>query len=253
MAITLTEALHATQDLLRDHAGLVVPPAVLLHWLAQGQKDVAILTLCYQRILTLRNTDTPAALIPGQRTYPVSLPAGASGLGVSNHLATLHILLGGVPLFLWTPVMVGIADVRETSGGGTPRYYYEFAGALGFYPYPNAAFAASTYVMEITYGALPADWTTGESVLPSPCDELPMYFAAVRAAMQRKHWPLAAEWHAHYWTQIQTYRLTSGLQYAMPQSQRQQPTNVERVDEPRRVLLLEQQRAQLRAGRTRRG
>lgn len=246
MSITLDESVAATQDLLRDHAGLVVPPSVLRAWLDQGQKDVASLTLAYQRVVTFRQTDSPPALSAGQRAYPVSLPVGATGLGLSDHLATLHILLNGVPLFLWTPLMVGIADVRGTEGGGTPRYYAEFAGALGFYPYPDAAFVASAYVVEVTYGARPADWTAGASVLPPACDELPIYFAAIRAAIQRRHWPWAQQWYGHYLTQIQAYRLTSGLQFATPQGQQVQPVTVERQEEPRRVVLLEQQRRQSR-------
>ena len=249
MAITLAESLTACEDLLRDHAGLLTSPAVLAAWLDQGQKDVAALTLCYQQVATYRQTDSPQAFAAGQRSYSVSAAIGAAGLGLSNHLLTTHLLLNGVPLFLWTPPMVGLADVRLTAGGGTPHYYYEFAGALGFFPYPDAAFLASTFTLELTYAARPGDWTTGASVLPPACDELPIYFAATRAAIQRRHWPWAQAWYTHYLTQIQTYRLTSGLQFATPQTQRQQPVALEREDEPRRLKLLSQVRQQARVGR----
>ena len=249
MTITLAESMTACEDLLRDHAGLLTSPAVLAAWLDQGQKDVAALTLCYQQVATYRHTDSPQAFAAGQRSYSVSAAIGAAGLGLSNHLLTTHLLLNGVPLFLWTPPMVGLADVRLTAGGGTPHYYYEFAGALGFFPYPDAAFLASAFTLEVTYAARPADWESGASVLPPACDELPIFFAVVRAAIQRRHWPVAALWFGMYWSQILNYRLTSGLQFATPQTQRQQPVALEREDEPRRLTLLSQARQRARAGR----
>jgi hypothetical protein len=145
--------------------------------------------------------------------------------------------------------MVGVADARETSGGGTPRYYSEFAGALDFYPYPTAAFLATPFTCEITYAAAPPDWTSGLGVLPSACDDLPRYFAAARVAMQRRHWPLAQAWWTAYLTQIQQYRLTSGLQFPTPQTQWRQPESLERQDEVRLLRVQAQQRAQQRQGR----
>ncbi len=250
MSITLAESLLETKDLMHSYAGLATADSVLRGWLSQGQKDTAALTLSYQRTLPLANTDAPQALMAGQRAYPVALPIGAGGLGLTDHLKTLHILLNGLPLFLQTPTMIGRADVH-TTGPGTPHYYYEFAEALTFVPYPNAAFLATTFTIELVYGASPADWTSGESVLPAAFERLPIYFAATRAAIQRRHWPVAQQWYQQYIGQIQAYRLASLQQFATPKSQLQQPVEIERQDEPHRMLLVAQQRQQLRQARRR--
>lgn len=241
MPITLTEARSAVRDLLHDHAGLLADDAVVDAWLDQGQKDVAALTLCYQRIATFRNTDSPQAFMAGKRGYGFAAAIGGGGLGITDHLRVLHVKSAGVPLMLWTPTMIGWADT-QTRGGGTPDYYYEFANLFHLAPYPDAAFLASIFVVELTYGARPADWISGASVLPEAFDQLPIWFAATRVAMQRRHWPLVAQWYAYYLQGIESARLTSLMQWTAPQMDRQQPERVERTDEPRRTLILDRQR-----------
>ena len=245
MPYTLADSRAMTRDLLRDHAGLLADDNVLNAWLDQGQKDVVALTLCYQRLGTFRNTDSPQAFVAGKRQYGFAAAVGGGGLGITDHLRVLHVKLEGVPLMLWTPPMIGNVDT-QTRGGGTPAYYYEFADLFHLVPYPDAAFLASTFVLELTYGARPADWTGGASVLPEAFDDLPILFAATRVAMQRRHWPLAAQWHAQYIEGIQTARLQSLMQWTTPQTQWQQPERVERADEPHRLLLLDQQRRAVR-------
>jgi len=241
MPYTLAESRELTRDLLRDHAGLLADDNVLNAWLDQGQKDVASLTLCYQRLATFHNTDSPQAFVAGKRSYGFAAAVGGGGLGITDHLRLVHVKINGLPLLLITPAMIGNSDT-QTRGGGTPDYYYEFVDVFHLVPYPDAAFLASTFVLEITYAARPADWASGESVLPEAFDDLLILFAATRVAMQRRHWPLAAQWHAQYMQGIQSARVTSLMQWTTPETQRRQPERVERADEPHRLLLLDRQR-----------
>jgi hypothetical protein len=242
VSITLAESVVEVRSLLRDHAGLLADDAVLTAWLDQGQKDVAALTLCLQQRTTFTNADNPQALTANQRSYPLALAVGAGGLGLPTALQVLHVLLNGLPLWQWTPHMMGFADIVNTRSGGTPAYYYEFAQDVTFIPYPNAAFLAATFSLDVVYAAQPAPWTAGASALPPGFDELPIFFAAARVAMQRRHWPLVAQWQGHYLAQLATYRVASLLQYATPQAHREQPVRIERDDEPHRLLMLERQR-----------
>ena len=118
--------------------------ADLSDWLDQGQREVAALTLCYQRRVTFANTDPTRVLMAGVREYAIAGGVGEAGLGISDNIRILHVYLSSQSMPLWSPEMVNQADARS-AGGGTPRYYYQFAGQFGVVPYPSSTFITSTW------------------------------------------------------------------------------------------------------------
>ncbi len=247
--MTLDEARDQVRTLLRDHAMHTVDDAVLDGWLAQGQQDTAALTYAYQRVAPFAEDDSPAALMAGQRVYRATGAVGGGGLGLDDHLRTLHVTWDSVPLLRWTPQMTGVADAT-TGSSGQPRFYQEFGGDLLLVPYPDSA-ALATYSLAVTYAALPGTWSSGAGVLPVGPDTAPVWFAACRVAMMRRAWTQAQQWYGRYMTLIRRVRLQQLLQSAQTRGEQQQPVRTERQDEPRRGLLRAQARQQQRVLRAR--
>lgn len=244
--MTLEDSREAVKTLLRAHNQQLCDDSVLDGWLAQGQIDTAALTYCYQQVAVFAEDDSPAALIVGQRVYTQTGAVGGGGLGLDDHLRTLHVTWDSVPLLRWTPQMTGVAEASSGSSG-QPRYYQEFAGDLILVPYPDAA-ALSSYTLEVTYAALPDTWTSGAGVLPVGPDTAPVWFAACRVAMMRRAWSQAQQWYQRYMQLVQRVRLQQLLQAAQRRGEQEQPVRSERQDEVR-VLQL---RAQARQQRTQR-
>lgn len=243
MPITLAQSLTDTRALLGEIGAIRWSTADLSDLLDEGQKEVASLTLAYQRRVTFANTDSPRVLLPSVREYDIDGGIGAAGLGIADSIKVLHVSLGGNSLPLWTPDMAVQADAR-VAGGGTIRYWYQFAGNLGFVPYPSAAFVTSTtWSIEMVYAAYPGEWTGGESALPSGVDELPTLFAVYRALVARRYWADAFRVFEQYIELVQQYRAISFLQAATPRSALEQPVPHERVDEPRRVVAIGDRRS----------
>jgi len=237
MPITLTQALADVRTILMEPHPIVYDTPDLRDLLDQGQKDTAALTLCYQRRVAFANTDPTDWPIAGLRDYALTVPVGSGGLGITDAMKVLHVYLNDNALFRWTPEMQGMADAR-VDAGGTPRFYYEFAGVVSFIPYPNAAFVASTYTMEVVYAAYPVDWTSGDSVLPSGFDELPTYYTVAMAYLSRKKWSMAAAAYQHWLSLTLQYRQISLALDATAKTDVRQPVRQERLDEPRRVVQM---------------
>ncbi len=247
--MTLEESREAVKVLLRQHNQQLCDDSVLDGWLEQGQADVCALTYAYQQVAVFAEDDSPAALIPGQRVYTQTGAVGGGGLGLDDHLRTLHVTWDSVPLLRWTPQMTGVADAASGSSG-PPRFYQEFAGELIFVPYPNAA-ALDSYSLEVTYAALPGSWTSGAGVLPVGPDTAPVWFAACRVAMMRRAWTQAQQWYQRYMQLIQRVRLQQLLQTAQRRGEQEQPLRSERQDEVRVLQLRAQAARQQRTRRAR--
>lgn len=242
MSVTLAESLRDVRTILGDIGTIRFSSSDLSDILDEGQKEVALLTFSYQRRVTFANTDSPRALMPSIREYAVASGIGNAGLGIVDSIRILHLSLDGNSLPLWTPDMVNQADAR-VAGSGTIRYWYQFAGNVGFVPYPSAAFVtAATWALEVIYAAYPGNWTGGASVLPSGVDELPTLFAVYRALLARRYWADAFRVFEQYMQLAQQYRALSFTQAATPRTALQQPVHAARVDEPRRVVAMGERR-----------
>ena len=143
MPITLADSLRDVRSMLGEIGTLRWDTADLSDLLDEGQKEVAALTFALQRRVTFADTGSPRVLMPSIREYAIDGGVGEAGLGLADNIRILHLFLDGNSLPLWTPEMVVQADAR-VAGGGTIRYWYQFAGNLGFVPYPNAAFVTAT-------------------------------------------------------------------------------------------------------------
>ena len=242
MSMLLTDSLRDVRTMLGEIGTIRFDTADLADWADEGQKEVAALTLAYQRRITFANTDSPRVLMTGVREYDIDGGVGEAGLGIADNIRVLHVFLDGNSLPLWTPEMVVQADAR-VAGAGTIRYWYQFAGNVGFVPYPSAAFVTATsWTVELVYAAYPPEWTSGESVLPSGVDELPALYAVSRALLARRKWTSAYRIWEQYFGLVQQYRLISFLQAATPRAALEQPVHVARQDEPRHVVELGQRR-----------
>ena len=241
MPITLEQARTDLRAMLSEHSPVRFGNPELNDWLSQGQQDTAALTLAYQRRVTLASTDSPVALLEGVREYALTGVAGSGGVGITDPVTVLHVFRDGNSVPKWSPEQVPHTD-RRSEGGGTPAFWYQFAGNLGFVPYPNSTFLATTWSIEIVYAAYPTDWTTGPSVLPSGFDELPTYTAYIRALISQKAWADAfAAWQN--WLQLTLeYRQISLDRAATPKSALQRPTDNERLDAPSRVTPMRARR-----------
>ena len=242
MPITLADSLRDARAMLGEIGTIRLDTADLSDLLDEGQREVAALTFAYQRRTTFANTDAPRVLMTSIREYDIDGGIGEAGLGIADNIRVLHLFLDGNSLPLWTPDMVVQADAR-VAGGGTIRYWYQFAGNVGFVPYPNATFVtATTWSIEVVYAAYPGDWTSGASVLPSGVDELPTLFTVYRALLARRQWTDALRVFEQYIQLVQQYRALSFIQAAMPRTALKQPLHDGRVDEPRRVVAMGERR-----------
>ena len=243
MPLTLADSLRDVRTMLGEIGTIRWDTSDLSDLLDEGQKEVAALTLSYQRRMSFANTDSPRVLMASVREYDIDGGLGEAGLGIADNIRILHVYLDGNSLPLWTPDMVVQADAR-VAGGGTIRYWYQFAGNVGFVPYPSAAFVtATTWAIEVVYAAYPGDWTSGASVLPSGVDELPTLFAVSRALLARRYWADAFRVFEQYMQLAQQYRALSFTQAATPRTALQQPIHAGRADEPRRVVAMGERRA----------
>lgn len=242
MPITLESSLQDVRTMIGEVGTIRYSRDDLIDWLDEGSKEVAALTLSYQRRVTFANTDSPRVLMTSLREYDIDGGVGEAGLGIADSIRILHVYLDGNSLPLWTPDMVVQADAR-VAGGGTIRYWYQFAGNVGFVPYPSAAFVtATTWALEVVYAAYPEEWTSGASVLPSGVDELPTLFAVYRALLARRYWTDAFRMFGQYMELVQQYRALSFTQAATPRTALQQPAHAGRLDEPRRVVAMGERR-----------
>jgi hypothetical protein len=204
--MTLDDAVALLQDEVGDWAGLIHTVPDLKNLLEAGANDVAALTLGYERSVIFRHTDSPQALAHGVREYLLSGPIGELGLGRSDVLKVLHIHVNGIALVQITPDQYTQID-HAAPTGGTPHYWYEFAGTVGFKPYPNTTFLAS-YEMELTYAASVGNWTSGESVLPLALQDLSRGPAYIKAKMREGQWQEAATAFNAWFEQVQTQTAT---------------------------------------------
>ena len=86
---------------------------------------------------------------------------------------------------------------------GTPKYFYEFAGTVGFKPVPSAAFISGGYTLEVTYAASVGNWTSGESVLPESTQLLLLQPAYLKAMLREHRWQEATTAFTAWFEQIQ--------------------------------------------------
>lgn len=203
--MTLEEALTLLRTMLPDFNRLLHSDASLKDWLEQGANEVAALTLCYERRATFTHTDSPKALMAGAREYFIAGAVGELGLGILDALQITSIHLDHEPLTMMT------ARHYHTRSAGTPlsgqpKFWYEFAGRVGFRPIPDAAVLAS-YTMDINYAAAVGAWTGGESVLPAGFQDLSVRFAFVKAKAREEKWSAMAVAFEQWFEQIQTQPL----------------------------------------------
>lgn len=212
-----------------------VSDAELNDMLDEGQLESAVLTLGYQKRVAFLDTDGTRMFMDGVREYDISDSVGSAGLGISDCIRVMQVFLNGQSLPLWTPQMVTHADMRTTTGGAV-RYWYQFAGRVGFVPYPDNQFVTdTTWTVELVYAAVPAEWTTGDGVLPSGFDELPTLFALERVLTLRRRWTDAHKTYEQYAELAGMYRQLSLMQAASPMTALKQPTEAYRPEEPRRA------------------
>lgn len=196
MPLSLSDALRDLRTILGEPQAVQWSDTELTTLLDLGQKHVACLTLGYQRQVTFRNTDATQALLASRREYTPTGVVGAGGLGRADALKVQTLYLGGDEL----PEVVGKAiptwDARST-GDGTPAAWYGFAGVLTLLPAPSTAFLAS-YELVVVYAALPAAWTTGNSVLPEGLADLAIWFAGALAWFSAQKYANALALYARY-------------------------------------------------------
>ena len=204
MPLQLTDALRNLRTLLGEPRAVRWSDTELLALLDFGQKHAAGLTLGYQRQVTFRDTDAPDAFIAGRRDYALAGTVGAGGLGLADVLAIQQVYLNGDALVDIIPKAVPAWDARVLTAG-TPVGWYEFAGVLTLVPYPNAAFLTS-YEVLVVYTAFPADWTSGNSVLPEGLLDMPAWFAATMARYTVKKYADALAAYTQYMAYADVYR-----------------------------------------------
>lgn len=241
-SITLEQSLQDLRAMLREHTPISWSTADLTDLVSQAQQDVAALTLAVQRRVVFANTDTPQVWLAGVRHYAWDGVVGSGGLGLQDTLTVVHLFKDGTSLPKWSPEMVVSADVRSSAGTGEPEYWYQFAGRLGFVPYPSAAFLAGTWDLEVVYAVYPEDWTGGASVLPSGFDELPTYLALVKAMLAQKRWTVAQQAYEDVMQLLLQYRQIALARAATPRRAVKQPPRLERVDAPSRVVPMRRRR-----------
>lgn len=233
--ITLEQSLQDLRALLREHAPVFWSDADLRDLLSQAQQDVAALTLAVQQRVLFASSDTPQVWRPGVRHYALAGAVGSGGLGLADVVTVLHLFKDADSLPKWSPEMVVSADARSSRGAGEPAYWYQFAGLLGFAPYPSAQFVASAWDLEVVYAVYPADWRTGASVLPSGFDELPTYLAFTKAMIARKQWDVALQAYKDLMQLLVQYRQIALARAATPRRALKFPPRIERLDEPTRL------------------
>ena len=179
MPISLSQSRDDLRGILQEPRPVLWADAELNTLLDLGQKHVAQVTLGYQRQVTFRDEDATDVLIPGLRDYSFAGTVGSGGLGLTDVLAIQEVYLDGDSLVEVLPKAVPTWDARVL-GSGTPVGWYEFADVLTLVPYPSASFLTN-YELLLVYAAQPADWTTGNSVLPEGMSDLILWFAAALA------------------------------------------------------------------------
>jgi len=236
MPITLADSLRDVRTMLGEIGTIRFDTPTLADWLDETQKEVAVLTLAYQRRVNFANTDSPRVFLTGVREYDIDGGVGEAGLGITDSIRVLHMYLNGNSMPLVTLDMEGYNDARSR-GSGAIAYWYQFAGQVGFVPYPNATFVTgTTWTVEVVYAAYPAEWTSGASVLPSGVDELPTLATVYRGFLARRSWTDASRVFEQYMQLVQEYRTLSFIQAATPRAALKMPPHDGRVDEPRRVV-----------------
>lgn len=240
--ITLEQSLQDLRAMLHEHTPISWNTADLTDFLSQAQQDVAALTLAWQRRVVFRHTDSPQVWMAGVRQYAWDGVVGSGGFGLQDTITVVHLFKDGTSLPKWSPEMVVTADVRSSAGPGEPEYWYQFAGRLGFAPYPSAAFLAGPWDLEVVYAAYPDDWTGGTSVLPSGFDELPTYLAFVKAMLAKRRWTVAQQAYEDVMQLTLQYRQIALARAATPRRALHQPPRLERVDEPSRIVPMRRRR-----------
>ena len=221
MTISLSQSRNDLRGLLHEPRAVRWADSELNTLLDLGQKHVAALTLSYTRRATFRNTDAPQALLLNLRDYALAGTVGAGGLSLTDVLAVKTVYLNDAELVEIIPKAFPTWDARSRTVGA-PRGWYEFAEVLSLIPYPSSAFLAS-YDLEIIYAAQPADWTTGNSVLPEGMSDLVLYFSGALALFAVQKYADAVmlydqymQWSDAYIPISATQRPTAKAELAMP-------------------------------------
>ena len=205
MALSLDVALLNTRTIFGEVDQAAFSDQQIVDWLSLGQQAVAAFTLGLQKHAIFANTDTPAFFVAGLREYAFEGSLGSGGLALPTAIRVVQIYLNGQDLPLWTAKMVPQADPRARHAGA-PQYWYHFGRAVGFAPCPSAAFVAGAWTIDMIYADLPAEWTTGPSVLFQGLDELPTYYAVTRMLLARRQWQRASQIYNQFLMLLQQYR-----------------------------------------------
>ena len=232
MPLTMTDAVQITRTMFGEVEAAAFANQQIVDWLSLGQQVVAALTLGLQRHQTYRNTDSPPLWIAGLREYVLDGPLGSGGMALSTAIRPVHIYLNGQDLPLWTAKMIRQADPTARQGG-TPQYWYVFGKSVGFVPYPDAAFVATSWTCDVMYADLPGVWSGGPSLLSHGLDELPTYYAVSRLCLARRQWQRASQMYNQFLLFLQAYRQRALFRSHTSLDELWQPPQHSRQDTPR--------------------
>jgi hypothetical protein len=176
----LAAVVTAVRSLVNEPAEVLASDTEIQNWIKQAAVDISTKALCYETIGAL-------TLVAG--TMEIAKP--------TDCLKVYAIYHNGKGIMKIHPRQIAHLG---TVASGTPLYWYEFGGYLGFYPVPDAGAAAAT-----TKGLYSKE-TNDITVIPETYQPLAVLFAASKYKLKELKPAVAAQYYQQYLNSLMFHR-----------------------------------------------
>jgi hypothetical protein len=204
----LADLRYRVRDLLNESGTSFITDAMLNRWLNDGERDVAIKSLCYEREYAITTTaNTRSVSVTCVKTLGVEyIPSTGSRVG-----------LGKI-----TPRMVGHLELTGT----TPQYWFPWGDKICIEPIPQTTYNLA-YVAILPTAEMSAD--TDEPEIPESFIPWIIQYAYIRGLIRDKKYATAAKAYKRYMEEMQYARNNIIKKYADVRHDFEIPNSVEGV------------------------
>lgn len=205
----LSDLRQRVRDLLNESGVLFISNAILNRWINEGERDVAIKSLCYESEVSL-TTAANVRTASGTFINVFSVEYVAS--------STSRLGLGKI-----TPRMVGHLSLT----GITPQYWFPWGSKACIEPIPQAAYSLIAYCAIAPTSEMAND--TDEPQIPADFIPWIVQFAYIRGLIRDKKYASAAMAYQMYMNAMMIARNNMMRKYADTRSDFEIPDIIEPI------------------------
>lgn len=186
----LTDFRTHARDLLNESTAGKFTDAILNRWANDGERDVAIKTLCYENITQITTAvDTRMTTVPAADYYQINKVL---------HVEENSGLLGLIKI---NPLMLGHLDLN----GNSPQFWFPWGKAVGIEPLDPT----NTYTLNVYASCIPVlemSGSTDEPTIPVAGHQLILQYMYYRGLIRARMFAKAAKIYSDYIVSAQALR-----------------------------------------------